>query len=761
MGQLRNKQILFDSKISFSGGQFKIENVANGTNANDAVNFAQFQALQSTINNFEWQPSVLSYITDNTVVPPSENTGDRYALSSDGGTPHVDYDGASAGDIVEFDGTSWIATTPGVGTFISADDEPDRVYLWGGSSWAAKEFEQTTASTGLTKVGFDIQLDSSAAGNGLSFNAGSLNINAIDATIVVGATGIQVGTITTSNFADFGGDVEDVVFDSANFVDSTTVDFTVTAGDSVTADVLHDNSTIVVGVSGLEVGTITTSNFADFAGDVEDVIFDAANFVDSSTIDFTVTAGDSATAEVLYDNSTIVVGVSGLEVGTITTANFADFAQDVEDVVFDAANFVDSSTINFTVTAGDSATAELINGSVDETKLQGLGTGATGQMLTSDGAGGFVWTADNTGLFEVSGGADSVIRKGLVGSTASGAFSIVLNGDGNSATTANSAVLGGTNNTASGTFSSIIVGGTGNTLGNAPYGTILNGSNNSSNGFNSLIVSGYDNTITSNGDFSKILGGANNTVDSSGVTILHGFSNTVSGYDSVVSGNSNTVSGSYGTVIGSGNTVSGIYGTVIGGGSNTVTGDFGGTILSVGSTADGVNSVIIGSAQSPSNTAGHTGAIILGSGITANSDNTTFVRNFNIVDTPTQDDTNTNILVRNSGTGVVEYRDAITLIGTDAITNGTAQVTSGDGSFAMGTIFGNTPMSSKIPTVTINGLVVDVRGDKTGEAYFSSDAGVTATAFSSLTTSDDLYWNGSVAGYELDTTDKVKVKYEY
>jgi hypothetical protein len=161
---------------------------------------AQLNTLSSTISNFEWQASAIDYVVDNTAVPATEVSGDRYILSHDGGTPHANYDGAAAGDIVEFNGTSWVATTPTAGTFIAADDEASVLYLFGGSTWSTKSFEATTASTGLTKVGFDIRLDATAAGTGLGFTAGVLNVNVDDSTIEVSTDTLQLkdGGITNA-----------------------------------------------------------------------------------------------------------------------------------------------------------------------------------------------------------------------------------------------------------------------------------------------------------------------------------------------------------------------------------------------------------------------------------------------------------------------------------------------------------------------------------------------------------------------------------
>lgn len=134
------------------------------------------EATRAMINGLEWQDSALSYVADNTVAPATEVSGDRYILSDDGGAPHADYDGASAGSIVEFDGSVWVETVPSTGMFISADDEDTILYYWGGSSWMVKSFEATTASTGLTKVGFDVRLANAATANGISVSSGAISV---------------------------------------------------------------------------------------------------------------------------------------------------------------------------------------------------------------------------------------------------------------------------------------------------------------------------------------------------------------------------------------------------------------------------------------------------------------------------------------------------------------------------------------------------------------------------------------------------------
>lgn len=158
-------------------GSFKLTGLAAGTANGDSVRYEQLTALESLIQNFEFVNSALDYIVDNTLAPPTEVSGDRYVLSHDGGAPHANWDGAAAGDIVQFNGTSWVATTPTTGMMISIDDEATSLRQWSGSAWSQKYFESTTASLGLEKVGFDIRIASGAAGDGIALAAGVLSVD--------------------------------------------------------------------------------------------------------------------------------------------------------------------------------------------------------------------------------------------------------------------------------------------------------------------------------------------------------------------------------------------------------------------------------------------------------------------------------------------------------------------------------------------------------------------------------------------------------
>jgi hypothetical protein len=62
--------------------------------------------------------------------------------------------------------------------------------------------------------------------------------------------------------------------------------------------------------------------------------------------------------------------------------------------------------------------------------------------------------------------------------------------------------------------------------------------------------------------------------------------------------------------------------------------------------------------------------------------------------------------------------------------------------------------------VRVNGLDVSV-GDaaKTSACYVSGDGGTTARAMRAIVAGDLLYWVGSVAGFQLATTDVVDFLY--
>ncbi len=80
-----------------------------------------------------------------------------------------------------------------------------------------------------------------------------------------------------------------------------------------------------------------------------------------------------------------------------------------------------------------------------------------------------------------------------------------------------------------------------------------------------------------------------------------------------------------------------------------------------------------------------------------------------------------------------------------------ASVTTADNQLATVTTIVSTPDSDSYVEVLVGGIMVEVGdGVKTKDCYFSDDGGTTARAIEDIAAGDELFWNGSIAGYELD-----------
>lgn len=112
-----------------------------------------------------------------------------------------------------------------------------------------------------------------------------------------------------------------------------------------------------------------------------------------------------------------------------------------------------------------------------------------------------------------------------------------------------------------------------------------------------------------------------------------------------------------------------------------------------------------------------------------------------------------------AGATVKDALDTLNIALTKADKDLVALVTAADGNKATNSTISSTPRNYVI--VTVNGLEVTVGdGVKTTECYFSGDGGTTARAIGSIVAGDTLHWVGSVAGYQLDATDKINLNYE-
>ena len=90
--------------------------------------------------------------------------------------------------------------------------------------------------------------------------------------------------------------------------------------------------------------------------------------------------------------------------------------------------------------------------------------------------------------------------------------------------------------------------------------------------------------------------------------------------------------------------------------------------------------------------------------------------------------------------------------------NMTPSPTGVDGDVAIGSPgIGATPSFDGYVAVMVNGQICHVGdGVKTTECYFSGDGGTTARLIDDIVSGDTLHWNGSVAKYEIATSDRLE-----
>ncbi len=125
---------------------------------------------------------------------------------------------------------------------------------------------------------------------------------------------------------------------------------------------------------------------------------------------------------------------------------------------------------------------------------------------------------------------------GGLSNVCSGIYATVAGGYGNAATVQSASVLGGEENWASGLYSGV-----------------FGGNSNSASGQHSYVLGGYNNTVAT--QFSSVLGGSNNASAAGAFhsVVLSGQLNEVStGYSCILGGSSNTTSGHYNLVYGNG-----------------------------------------------------------------------------------------------------------------------------------------------------------------------------------------------------------------
>lgn len=87
--------------------------------------------------------------------------------------------------------------------------------------------------------------------------------------------------------------------------------------------------------------------------------------------------------------------------------------------------------------------------------------------------------------------------------------------------------------------------------------------------------------------------------------------------------------------------------------------------------------------------------------------------------------------------------------------------TAGSGNFqSTGLTISFTPGGDGMVDIRVNGVSYELgQGVKTKDCYFSGDGGATARAIAAIVAGDTLYWNGTIAGFDLDASDRMDFIY--
>ena len=365
-----------------------------------------------------------------------------------GGTGISTEDDGSLSITVTLDDT---AVTPG--TYGSASETVTFTVDQQGRLTAASE--QAIAITASQVTDFDSEVLSSvfesanfvdsagAAGIDFTVSAGA----SVTASLVNSSIGVN-GTAGTNSDINLGGDLTFTSSDGsivATGNGSGTLDLTVDAtsvSDSFVTGATLGSGTLTLSLSNGK-PDVTASGFGVVvAGDDDSSTVNLGSTISVLGTAPISTAQNAGAITVSLDDTAVTAGSYGATdtVATftvddqgrltaaanstidITASQVNDFDGKVLSSVFEAANFVDSSEIDFTVSAGASVTAELNDGSIGNARLANdslIFAGTTGTNSEVDLGGTLTFTSSDSSAIITAGGAADTIDITVDGSVTS------------------------------------------------------------------------------------------------------------------------------------------------------------------------------------------------------------------------------------------------------------------------------------------------------------------------------------------------------
>jgi hypothetical protein len=302
---------LADGTRAFTGNQslggFKITNLADGTNSNDAINKSQLDAAVSGLQDF--RESVLD--KDLLTPPVSPTTGDRYLVGQPTDTATGAWVGFE-GRILTWDGSAWVEDTegePDEGTFVYVEDE-NQSYIFNNNTFASGTWVVFTSSVVTGGDGIDI------TGNTVSADLLASGGLKIDSSQIA----VEPSDFAGSGLQDDGADNLEI-----DFADTATEMATQRA---VAADDLSSNGANqgakILGADPTTIGLSSATNIQGVLEDFDDAII--ANQIQG--VSYTVGTGGVSAGEPVYvsANNTVLpldVTTGDYSVGVATTSEAA------------------------------------------------------------------------------------------------------------------------------------------------------------------------------------------------------------------------------------------------------------------------------------------------------------------------------------------------------------------------------------------------------------------------------------------------------
>ena len=179
---------VFDNTGSVVDSTYKID---DSKSTNKVLWTAEqiLEAIDNAVNGLSWQKPVKEVVTE---LPESPEEGDRYLVL--GGESEQE------GQIVEFDGSAWVASAPIDGTAVFVQDT-DKQYAYNGTEWVNIHGGfNYSAGNGLELTDNKFAVVAKENG-GIVVDTDGVSIDLDDATLVVNEDGkVEVGTLDFGEF---------------------------------------------------------------------------------------------------------------------------------------------------------------------------------------------------------------------------------------------------------------------------------------------------------------------------------------------------------------------------------------------------------------------------------------------------------------------------------------------------------------------------------------------------------------------------------